>query len=168
MVGLARDCICDSRSEECWKKLWTRVLQIVLTVGITVRKPRSVRVHLHPANAGAVDQSPSDYYQINVYYHLIDHVIGELETRFSSDHEGLFAAQYLIPLYLPKVDQDKVDSLEDYYGNFITREENEHLDVEVAKWKSAMKECQFKRDRKRLIQRFSPPAHKLSLLYTSF
>ena len=54
-VGLARECIRDSRSEECWKQLWTRVLQIVSTVGITVSKPRSVRVQLHRANARAVD-----------------------------------------------------------------------------------------------------------------
>jgi len=104
-------------------------------VGITISKPRSVRLQRHRANAGAVDQSPSDYYRINVYYPFIDHVVGELETRFSSDHEGLIAAQYLIPLYLPQLSQDKIDSLEGYYAKFLTCGENEHLDVEVAKWK---------------------------------
>ena len=104
-------------------------------MGITISKPRSVGLQRHLANAGAVDQSPSDYYRINVYYLSIDHVIGELETRFSSDHEGLIATQYLIPLYLPQLSQDKIDSLEGYYGKFLTCEENEHLDVGVAKWK---------------------------------
>ena len=134
-VALARECIRDSRSEECWKKLWARVLQIASAVGITIIKPRSVGLQRHRANAGAVDQSPSDYYRINVYYPFIDHVIGELETRFSSDHEGLIAAQYLIPLYLPQLSQDKIDSIEGYYGKFLTCEENERLNVEFAKWK---------------------------------
>ena len=61
-VALAQECIHDSRSEECWKKLWARVLQIASAVGITISKPRSVGLQRHLANAGAVDQSPSDYY----------------------------------------------------------------------------------------------------------
>jgi hypothetical protein len=66
-VALARECIRDSRNEEYWKKLWaTRVLQIASAVGISISKPRSVGQQLHRANAGAVDQSPSDYYRINV------------------------------------------------------------------------------------------------------
>lgn len=131
--ALARECIHDSRSEECWKKLRARVLQIALVVGIT--KPRSVELQRHRANAAAVDQSPSDYYRIKFYYPFIDHVIGELETIFSSDREGIIATQYLIPLYLPQLSQDKIDSIEGYYGKFLTCEENEHLDAEVAKWK---------------------------------
>ena len=37
---------------------------------------------------------------VNVYYPFIDHVIVELETRFSEDHKGLKAAQKLVPVHL--------------------------------------------------------------------
>ena len=85
-------------------------------MGITIGKPRLQR---HRANAGDVDQNCSDYYRINVFYTFIDHVIKELETRFSGDHEGFVAVQYLIPLYLPQLSQEKFDSLKSYYGKYL-------------------------------------------------
>ena len=118
-VALARECIRDSRNEACWG-VWNRMDRLSSTVGITIDKPRTARVQCHRANAGAADQSCSDYYRINVYYPFIDHVIKELETRFSSDHEGLVAVQYLVPFYLPQLSQDKVDSLNSYYGKILT------------------------------------------------
>ena len=80
------------------------------------------------------------------------------------DHEGPVAALYSIPLYLPQLDQDihVVDSLEGYihmymyYRKILTCEETEHLDVEVVKWKSVTKECQFKRDQRLLLSNFRP------------
>lgn len=135
-------------------------------------KPRLAGLQRHRANAGAVDQSPSDYYRINIYYPFIDYVIGKLETRFSSDHEGLVAAQYLIPLYLPQLSQDKVDSLEDYYGKFITLEENEHLAVEVAKWKKCYEGMSIQVRQKSATLAFSncspqtfPALHKILAIF---
>ena len=122
-VALARECIHDSRNEDCWGKIWTRVNQIASTIGITVVKPRTARLQQHRTNAGAPDQSSSDYYRINVYYPFIDHVFEELKTRFSSGHEGLVAVQHLVPIHLPQLTQDKIDSLEGYYSKFLTSEE---------------------------------------------
>ena len=51
----------------------------------------------------------------------------ELETRFSSDHEGLIAVQYLVPVHLPQLSQDHIDSLEYYYGKYLTSGEKETL-----------------------------------------
>ena len=84
-------------------------------MGITIAKSRTARLQCHQANAGAADQSSSDYYRINVYYPFIDHVVKELETRFSSDHEGLIAVHYLVPVHLPQLSQDHIDSLEYYH-----------------------------------------------------
>ena len=102
-IELARKCIHDSRNEDCWKKVWSKVNHVASAAGITVDKPRIARLQCHRANAGAVDQSSSDYYRINVYYRFIDHVIKELESRFSHNHEGLVAVQYLVPSCLPKI-----------------------------------------------------------------
>lgn len=86
--------------------------------------------------SGDADQSCSDYYRINVYYSFIDHVIRELETRLSGDHDGLVAIQYLIPQYLSQLDQDKVDSLLSYV-KFLTFEEKENFSIELLKWKKS-------------------------------
>ncbi len=86
-VALARECIRDSRNEDCWGKVWNRIDQVASAVGTTIDKPRTARLQCHRANAGA------DYYRINVYFPFIDHIVKELETRFSSDHDGLVAVQ---------------------------------------------------------------------------
>ena len=88
-VALARECICDSRNEGCWEKLWTKATQLASTFGLTIEKPRTARAQIYRDNVGSVDQSPSTYYL---------HVVTELETRFSNDHEGLVAIQHLIPV----------------------------------------------------------------------
>ena len=98
-VALTKECIRDTRNEECWAKVWKRSEQLASTIGITMQKSRTVQIQSHRANAGAVNQSSCDYYRINVYYPFIDHVIQELDTRFSNEHEGLIAAQYLIPFF---------------------------------------------------------------------
>ena len=103
---------------DCWDKVWSRMQCLASAVGIMVDKPRTARLQCHRANAGAVDQSCSDYYRINVYYPFIDHVISELETRFSNDHEGLVAVQYLVPSCLSQLSHDKVESIEHFTASF--------------------------------------------------
>lgn len=107
-VKLARKCIQDSRNDDGWRQVWTRVNHLASATGITICQPRTARVQYHRASAVAIDQSCSDYYKVNVYYPFIDHVITELD-RFSNDHEGLVAVQYLVPLSLSKLTQEKAN-----------------------------------------------------------
>ena len=144
-VALARECIRDSRNELCWDGVWNRIERLSSTVGIVIQKPRSTRIQCHRASAG---QSCSDYYRINVYYPFVDHVIKELETRFSNDHEGLVTAQYLVPFYLLHLSQDKVDAISDYYGKFLSYEESQDGHNEMEK---AIKECQYKSSLRQLL-----------------
>ena len=136
-VKLARKCIQDSRTDSCWGQVWTRVNHLASATGITVVKPRTARVQCHRANAGASDQSCSDYYKVNVYYPFVDHVISELDTRFSDHHEGLVAVQYLVPTLLSKLTQEKVELIKQYYGQYLSFEEREVLDTEITKWKKS-------------------------------
>ena len=82
-----------------------------------------------------MDQNPSDYYKINVYYPFSDHVIGELESRFSDNHKELIAAQNLVPVHLPKLTESEVDAIHTYYGRILSYPEKANLATEVAKWK---------------------------------
>ena len=66
-VALARECIRDSRNEECWEKLWKKATQLATTLELTIEKPRTARVQTHRGNVGSVDQSSSTYYRLNVF-----------------------------------------------------------------------------------------------------
>ena len=50
----------------------------------TITKPRTANVQRHRANAGCnSDQTISDYYKVNVLFPFVDHVIQQIDSRFS-------------------------------------------------------------------------------------
>ena len=120
-----------SIQDSCWYGVWNRIDRLSSTVRIVIQKPRSTRIQCHRANAGVAEQSCLEYYWLHVYYPFVDHVIKELETRFSNDHEGLVTAQYLVPFYLPHLSQYKVDAISDYYGKFLSYKEKEDLKTDI-------------------------------------
>ena len=135
-VNTAKECIRASRTDEVWEKVWKRIESIANVIGVEVRKPRVACIQRHRANAGhSRDQSSSDYFKINFFYPFIDHVVEELETRFANAHEGLIAAQSLVPTYLSGMTNEKVKSLMDYYGKFLTFLERASLETEICRWK---------------------------------
>ena len=105
------------------------------TVGVTIKKPRIAGVQTHRENAGSVDQTSTTYYRLNLFYPFIDHVITELETRFSNDHKGLVAVQHLIPLSLGELCKEKLKYIQDYYGKFLSVNEREDLVTDIMEWK---------------------------------
>ena len=70
-----------------------------------------------------------------MYYPFIDHVIQELEVRFSNDHTGLVAAQHLIPAYLSSLADSDIESISTYYSKFLLCEERLSFATEIARWK---------------------------------
>jgi hypothetical protein len=114
--------------------VWSRIEQVATSVGITIDKPRTTGIQRYRANA-TTTETPSDYYRINVYYSFIDHVIQELEVRFSNSHSGLVAAQHLIPAYLSSLTESDIDCVSTYYGKFLLWEERLNFETEIARWK---------------------------------
>ena len=127
----------DARQDSCWDKVWNRIEQVASSTGIVMEKPRTARIHRYRANATTTPESetPSDYYRINVYYPFIDHVIQELEVRFSNDHSGLVAAQHLIPAYLSSLAESDIESISTYYSKFLLCEKQLSFATEIARWK---------------------------------
>ena len=135
-VNTAKECIRAARTDEVWGKVWTRIESIADVIGVEARKPRVASIQRHRANAShGRDQSSSDYFKINFFYPFIDHVVEELETRFPNAHEGLIAAQSLVPIYLNGMTSEKIKSLMDYYGKFLTFLERAGLETEICRWK---------------------------------
>lgn len=75
------------------------------------------------------------YYRINVFYPFIDHVVDELETRFSIQHEGLITVQNLIPLYLPKLTDRHIEKIKNYFSKHLDFSEKSNFDAELARWR---------------------------------
>ena len=69
-----------------------------------------------------------------MFYPFVDHVISELDARFSDHHEGLVAVQYLVPALLSDLTQEKVELIKQYYGQYLSFEEREVLDTEITKF----------------------------------
>ena len=70
-----------------------------------------------------------------------DHVVGELETRFSVQCEGLITAQNLFPLYLPKLTHRDIEKIKNYFSKHLDFSEKSNFEAELARWrmKHAMK-----------------------------
>ena len=58
------------------------------SIDLTIVKPRTATIRIH-ANAGRVNETALGYYRINLYYPFINHVIEQLETRFSNEHHKI-------------------------------------------------------------------------------
>ena len=133
-VTLAKECIQSARGDESWQEVWSRISQVADSINVTLIKPRTTTVQRHRANAAHNDQ-PSDYYRINVFYPFIDHVVGELETRFSIQQEGLITAQNLFPLYLPKLTDRHIEKIKNYFSKHLDFSENSNFHAELARWR---------------------------------
>ena len=46
-VELARECIRDSQSENCWERVWNQIEQVASAIAITISKPRTARLQCH-------------------------------------------------------------------------------------------------------------------------
>ena len=70
-----------------------------------------------------------------MFYPFINHVVGELETRFSIQHEGLITAQNLFPLFLPKLTVSHIEKTKNYFGKHLDISEKSYFDAELARWR---------------------------------
>ena len=96
-------------------------------------------------------QTPSDYYRINVYYPFIDHVVEELDTRFTNEHKGLVAVQHLVPANLNNLTESDIDNISTYHGKFFSSMERINIPTEIIRWKKNMRMLKYNADRAVLL-----------------
>ena len=70
-----------------------------------------------------------------MFYPFIDHVVSELETRFSVQHEGLITTQNLFPLYLPKLTDRHIEKIKNSFSKHLDFSEKSNFDAELARWR---------------------------------
>ena len=75
-----------------------RVKQVCADVGIEPSLPRVCGCQCHRSNALA--QTPSEYYRRNLPIPVLDHLLSELDTRFTTHQQTALQGLYLIPSVL--------------------------------------------------------------------
>ena len=70
-----------------------------------------------------------------MFYPFIDHLVGELEMRFSVQHKGLITAQNLFPLNLPKLTDRHIKKIKNYFSKHLDFSEKSNFDTELARWR---------------------------------
>lgn len=141
-VHISKSCVQDNRTNEYWERLWVRIETIAQAVGTTVTKPRTANIQRHRANAGcSSDQTTSNYYKVNVFFPFVDHVVQEIEARFSQQHQGLVLADRLSMAM--GIDTSDENEILKYYNKFLTFQEATYFSVEIAKWKKYYENMPF-------------------------
>ena len=107
------------KTDVFWSTLWLRIEVIAQSVGNTITKPRTANLQRHRSNAGCnSDQTISDYYKVNVFFPFVDHVIQEVDSRFSQRHQGLILTDRL-SMAMSIGTRDQIEILK-YYRKFLT------------------------------------------------
>ncbi|XP_041374848.1 zinc finger MYM-type protein 1-like [Gigantopelta aegis] len=133
-IHLSKETVAKARCESTWDKLYERIESIGSEIDVTIVKPRTTKIQRHRSNAGAdVSQGAKDYFRVNAFYPFIDHLLQDLDSRFSDQHSNLVAAEALIPVNLEHLTPTCMAKINEYYSKFLKR--GEYLQVEVEKWK---------------------------------
>ena len=89
----------------------------------------------------AIEQTPqttiSHQTTIGLIYPFVDHVVGELETRFSIQYKRLITAQNLSSLNLPKLTDRLIEKTKNYFAKHLGFLEKSNFDAEgeLARWR---------------------------------
>ena len=93
--------------------------------------PRLAGHQQHRNNTPA--DSPKEYWKRALYFVFVDHILEELNTKLV-DNRPRFAAQYLIPTHLSKLDVNTTEQIHEGYEVDLTCHED--FDLEIKRWKA--------------------------------
>ena len=84
--------------EERFSQVFKEVQELFKILGVEVTMPRVVKRQMNRSNLPATDAK--EYYKINVFVPLLDHVITDLKDRFSDKSIKIFYLQVFVPQIL--------------------------------------------------------------------
>lgn len=103
-------------------------MEIADNNGISVSVPRTVQRQQHRANTPA--SSPQDYWRLNVYIPLLDHIIGELDDRLCTPLPRL-KAQYLVTSKLHQLTDKMWEEIKVEYSPMWPDADNADAELDV-------------------------------------
>ena len=89
---------------------------------------------MHKANAGGTDLTPEDYYRVNVFIPILDHVVNDLKFRFGRQQQLTAGLSKLVPSRMADVQFADIQDTVDKYS--ILLDDPELIEAEFLQWKS--------------------------------
>ena len=108
-----RTVIISKRTNEDFEKIFERARIVAQSVDCSLEIPRQVARQQHRANAPAT--TPCEYWRINLFFPFIDHSMTQFDERFPESSCNMSLGYYLIPKYLPQLDDEKLKAIRESY-----------------------------------------------------
>ena len=108
-----RTVIISKRTNEDFEKIFERARIVAQSVDCSLEIPRQVARQQHRANAPAT--TPCEYWRINLFFPFIDHLMTQFDERFPESSRNMYLGYYLIPKYLPQLDDEKLKAIRESY-----------------------------------------------------
>lgn len=115
--------ISDDREnvDEAFGGLYNKVLERAAQLDITESKPRVPRRSQYRANANN-DCSPKEYFKVNLFIPMLDHVLADMGTRFGIHQQKSMMLSSLIPAFVTNVTFEDLQPAIDKYDIFLSDE----------------------------------------------
>ena len=108
-----RTVIISKRTNEEFETIFERARIVAQSVDCSLEIPRQVARQQHRANASAT--TPCEYWRINLFFPFIDHLMTQFDERFRESSRNMYLGYYLIPKYLPQLDDEKLKAIRESY-----------------------------------------------------
>ena len=108
-----RTVIISKRTNEDFQKIFQRARIVAQSVDCSLEIPRQVARQQHRANAPAT--TPFEYWRINLFFPFIDHLMTQFDERFPDSSRNMYLGYYLIPKYLPQLDDEELKAIRESY-----------------------------------------------------
>ena len=108
-----RTVIISKRTNEDFEKIFEHARIVAQSVDCSLEIPRQVARQQHRANAPAT--TPCEYWRINLFFPFIDHLMTQFDERFPESSRNMYLGYYLIPKYLPQLDDEKLKAIRESY-----------------------------------------------------
>ena len=105
--------IIGKRTNEDFEKIFELARIVAQSVDCSLEIPRQVARQQHRANAPAT--TPCEYWRINLFFPFIDHLMTQFDERFPESSRSIYLGYYLIPKYLPQLDDEKLKAIRESY-----------------------------------------------------
>ena len=127
-----RTVIISKRTNEDFEKIFERARIVAQSVDCSLEIPRQVARQQHRANAPAT--TPCEYWRINLFFPFIDHLMTQFDERFPESSRNMYLGYYLIPKYLPQLDDEKLKAIRESYQADLPQFHS--LEQELLRWRN--------------------------------
>lgn len=138
-------CLQEKRNtcDEHFKDIYLEAKATAEKLEVDLKKPRVVKKQSHRENHEAT--SVMEYYRRSMYIPLLDHVIVDLQTRFSRDNLLCFDLNLLLPsAHIPSSSNEiekkdlanRIQDVVQHFKNLLPNETGMVIDGEVSLWRA--------------------------------